>query len=555
MHKQFPRHNLNSTILRKLSLSLPWSYELESRSAGTVSSSEVQRVAREYYTIIDKIIEYGSDYERKYTQLTEENRQIVEQNSQMRAQLTQLQADHELLVSKFSKLVTSGDMEFHVNGTAISAHSAIVSVWSFPFETMLCSPMREGVSKCIEIKDEEPEIVQMMVSYFYTGKVDLNCSNALPLLRLSALYDIVSLRLLFNLLFSLFPSPLFFNNIYYYFFYCGFLIYLLFIYLFCKILLKLLLFPFSYVSLLVFRDLCCTYLLGRISLENCLELFLISWLHEQEETVQWKRLLDANTEFITKNSSEILRQCSDTVSCIGLVELCKIWPLLEARGADQLVETFLSWATQHWNVLDLSECLVHISGEIVDNLKKTEATSGPYSTALAYFLDFCVNSIVEDFDTQHKQSGFLKIDSEYLALILQNNDLNVVRESTVLESLISWTQADTTREVYLPKLLECVRFPYIGASELVKIPISAPLIGKCALFGSLLQEALHFQMKGITSNSPYISNSRVRRRNHWRYQTPSIDAVDFVTYVSTAVLQLTKIPGKDDDDGDEEAYP
>jgi hypothetical protein len=55
------------------------------------------------------------------------------------------------------------------------------------------------------------------------------------------------------------------------------------------------------------------------------------------------------------------------------------------------------------------------------------------------------------------------------------------------------------REEHLPKLLECIRFPYIDASELVKIPLAYPVIGRCELFGSLLQEALHFQVKFLWS--------------------------------------------------------
>jgi len=425
---------------------------------------------------------YASGFESKYIKADADNHNLKLENANLRARLTELTTEHQLLVSKFAKLTDTGDMEFHVNGTVINAHSSIISVWSLPLATMLTSPMREGFSKSIEIKDEEPEIVRTMVKYFYTGSVDLKSDNALPLLRLCTLYDIVSLR-----------------------------------------------------------DKCCDYLLGRISLDNCLDLFLISWLHEQEETLQWKLLLQANTEFITKNSDEIVRSCSDTLCSVGLLELHKIWPLLLSRSSCNLADSFLGWATQHWNVSDLPECLVHISSEVVNTLQET-TTSSLYGEALTYFLDFCLKSIIQDFDTQRGKNGFLQVDSEYLALIIQDDHLKVESEHVVLDSVIMWTQVEPTREVHLPKLLERVRFPFIGASELVKIPLSSPIVGKCEVFGSLLQEALHFQMKSITTNNLYISNSRVQRRRHSKYQVPQIDAVDFVAYISYAVLHLTKNP-------------
>ena len=76
--------------------------------------------------------------------------------------------------------------------------------------------MREGASKEITIHTEEPSIVKcvchftffklfdfnycyflshlQMIEFFYTGTTTLTPDNALPLLRLSALYDIASLR-------------------------------------------------------------------------------------------------------------------------------------------------------------------------------------------------------------------------------------------------------------------------------------------------------------------------------------------------------------------------
>lgn len=81
-----------------------------------------------------------------------------------------------------------------------------------PFELMLRSGMREGISKRIQITTEDPSVISevcridaplnyssidyifQMIRYFYTADANIKRETALPLLRLASLYQIDSLR-------------------------------------------------------------------------------------------------------------------------------------------------------------------------------------------------------------------------------------------------------------------------------------------------------------------------------------------------------------------------
>ena len=112
-----------------------------------------------------------------------------------------------------------------------------------------------------------------MINYIYTADTPLNINNALPLLRLAALFDISPLR--FNS--SLPPS-------------------LQFIY------------PYNNWKSTdhLCRDKCCKFLVDNINASNCIQLFSISTLHKIENIPQWEDLESRSIAFIMKSPSEAL---------------------------------------------------------------------------------------------------------------------------------------------------------------------------------------------------------------------------------------------------------
>lgn len=73
-----------------------------------------------------------------------------------------------------------------------------------------------------------------------------------------------------------------------------------------------------------------------------------------------------------------------------------------------------------------------------------------------------------------KHQEFLALQADQLANLLKSDDLNVVTEENVFESLMTWVQNDSkNREQHLPSLLKLIKLPLLS-SEVHLLSISKP---------------------------------------------------------------------------------
>lgn len=73
-----------------------------------------------------------------------------------------------------------------------------------------------------------------------------------------------------------------------------------------------------------------------------------------------------------------------------------------------------------------------------------------------------------------KHQEFLTLQVEQLSNLLKSDDLNVVTEENVFESLMTWVQHDSAnREQHLAALLKLIKLPLLS-SEVSIIPSNIP---------------------------------------------------------------------------------
>lgn len=435
----------------------------------------------------------------------------------------------QLLVSNFEQLVDdpNGDMVFEVPREAnIYAHSAVVSLWSPPFQLMLQSQMREGITKRITITTEDAASVREMVKYFYTAQANINKATALPLLRLSCLYQISSLK-----------------------------------------------------------GECLDFLRNNIDIENCIPLFCMANLqHGTEGLSKWNELFQLCCAFIRAHHTIILSSRNSPFRGLDISLVVTILQEIErvdtvgAHNAKTIGKAILNWARETWPVCDLPELLTFINSEVardklqvfvktnistlviltnktkkVADLKHVIEQKEAIPTSYQWLLyngkvlqdnatlqecgiqndstiqlctrsqpvvpvtvkqesepadevselwkklhNFCLNAIVADFEQQCKCAGFLKLDVGTLVHILQQDELAVSSEYVVLEAVVSWLSVARPElrndPLVLSRLLSLIRFPYIDTQVLMAIPRTHPVVGTCPAFKTFLHEALQFQV-------------------------------------------------------------
>eukprot|EP00026_Physarum_polycephalum_P006651 Phypoly_transcript_06702.p1 GENE.Phypoly_transcript_06702~~Phypoly_transcript_06702.p1 ORF type:complete len:509 (+),score=56.76 Phypoly_transcript_06702:19-1545(+) len=491
--RNIPTNNLQyNPIVLQLGLTLPTQYNTEGDKP-LVKSKQVQSICQQYLKIISALLKNAqtqtNELQLKTTQqnslennIKENERTISRWKSAHQTvcnEKARLDTRLQLLVSNFGRLANTGDIVFRAGQDDIQAHSAIVSLWSDPFARMLQSTMREGLTKKIELLDEDPLVVKSMVTYFYTADIIINEGNAFPLLRLSSMYDIPSLR-----------------------------------------------------------SLCCEYFTRHTTIDTCLPLFAFTLLHHREKALEWTGWVARNS--IMKHAQEILEKHTPSLLSFALNDLFQIWPLFKEATQKVQSGTFLTWATAHWKVDDLPECISCISAMLGSLEIECQL---PTHKSLQYFFRFCLMAVVEDFDAQSQQKGFAALASEHLISILQDDKLNVASEHVVLDSVLAWVQAADGRDTHLPILLKCIRFPFVDISYLVKIPAIYPQIGSTDAFKALLQDALQHQVGALNVNKrpaedgENCEEERKRRRTCERYQLPAPNASEFASFVTAAVIQ------------------
>eukprot|EP00026_Physarum_polycephalum_P004562 Phypoly_transcript_04584.p1 GENE.Phypoly_transcript_04584~~Phypoly_transcript_04584.p1 ORF type:complete len:241 (+),score=36.28 Phypoly_transcript_04584:108-830(+) len=189
-----------------------------------------------------------------YTTMMENANVLIEECLKLRKQLERSNTKVRKLGVGGSEIASEerGDVVFKLKGELTRAHSTVVSAWSDPLSAMLQSGMREEREKRIEITTEHPAHVREMLRYFYTCCAEIGPTTVFPLLRLSCLYAVDTLR-----------------------------------------------------------DECCEYLLNNISRENCVEILNMANLHQFEHEPIWDDLqFQANSfyvwhipEIVSANSS------------------------------------------------------------------------------------------------------------------------------------------------------------------------------------------------------------------------------------------------------------
>lgn len=87
----------------------------------------------------------------------------------------QVKNGHLALNTCLKALLTSGDLAdvaINVAGESLPAHSLLLSARSQVFRTMLCSPMKEGHEKEVNIQDISPAVMKGLLGYLYTGSIE-----------------------------------------------------------------------------------------------------------------------------------------------------------------------------------------------------------------------------------------------------------------------------------------------------------------------------------------------------------------------------------------------
>ena len=93
------------------------------------------------------------------------------------------------LSNDLKRLYDSGndsDVKLIVDGHEFKAHKTILMARSEVFAKMFASGMNESQTNIIEITDIEPTIIDIMLRFIYTGKVDQVKAEDWPLLMLAA---------------------------------------------------------------------------------------------------------------------------------------------------------------------------------------------------------------------------------------------------------------------------------------------------------------------------------------------------------------------------------
>ncbi|KAL0830632.1 hypothetical protein ABMA28_002774 [Loxostege sticticalis] len=92
-----------------------------------------------------------------------------------------------------------------------------------------------------------------------------------------------------------------------------------------------------------------------------------------------------------------------------------------------------------------------------------------------------------------KHQEFLSLQTDQLASLLKSDDLNVVTEENVFESLMTWVQHDSAnREQYLPTLLKLIKLPLLSSEYLIdKVELACGNVPECQ---PLIMEAVKWHL-------------------------------------------------------------
>jgi hypothetical protein len=98
--------------------------------------------------------------------------------------------------------------------------------------------------------------------------------------------------------------------------------------------------------------------------------------------------------------------------------------------------------------------------------EKVNVTVAPFTKHIKIFLYSPSVQFIFLFQVV-KHQEFLSLQVEQLSNLLKSDDLNVVTEENVFESLMNWVQHDNAnREQHLPSLLKLIKLPLLSSEVL-----------------------------------------------------------------------------------------
>lgn len=102
-------------------------------------------------------------------------------------------AQHALLATTMNSMRKEGtlcDVTLVVQGQHFIAHRAVLAAASKFFTLMFTTPMIESTSREVELQDVDPSVIEELLEFIYTGRITINGSNVVSLLKASNQYQI-----------------------------------------------------------------------------------------------------------------------------------------------------------------------------------------------------------------------------------------------------------------------------------------------------------------------------------------------------------------------------
>ena len=118
--------------------------------------------------------------------------------------------------------------------------------------------------------------------------------------------------------------------------------------------------------------------------------------------------------------------------------------------------------------------------------------------------------MLDRFPDFMKSSQLQKLTFDNMSALLESNDLKSMSEMDVFAATLKWIMYDTSRQQYIRKLMERIRFPLMPPRDLmVHVNVVDFMRTKC---NDLLLEASSYHM--LPHSQPIVPSSRTRVRSN-----------------------------------------
>uniref|UniRef100_A0A671WJY6 Kelch-like family member 7 n=1 Tax=Sparus aurata TaxID=8175 RepID=A0A671WJY6_SPAAU len=94
------------------------------------------------------------------------------------------------VMNNLRKQGTLCDVTLVVQGRHLAAHRVVLAAASHFFSLMFTSKMMESMSHEVELRNAEPEIIELLIEFIYTARISVNSSNVQSLLDAANQYQI-----------------------------------------------------------------------------------------------------------------------------------------------------------------------------------------------------------------------------------------------------------------------------------------------------------------------------------------------------------------------------